>query len=109
MPMKKSNEIRNQSIFENAIDVCFNWEYRNGYTKPDEKWLFYQNRNEFVRKMKLKFPKITPAEIYNFMKIYLSRNSYNDSDWFLKEKKIWIMSLGYCGPYLREQGDPEYP
>ena len=42
------------------------------------------------------------------MRIYLSYDSSEDHDYFFKEKEIWIMSLGFCGPYLRQVGDPEY-
>ena len=45
---------------------------------------------------------------FKFPIVYLSYDPSEDHDYFFREKEIWIMSLGFCVPYLRQAGDLEY-
>ena len=58
--------------------------------------------------MKIKYPSITADKVCNFIRIYLCYNSTKNIDYFLPEKQVWIRSFGFVGPYLKEEGDPEY-
>ena len=101
--LEKLDEIRNQSILENAIDVHFYWEYKHCRKIFYQKWIYVHNRNEFIRKMKIKYPFITADEICNFIKIYLRHDSTENHYYFLHEKQVWIRNFGFLGPYLKEK------
>ena len=101
--LEKLDEIRNQSILENSIDVYFYWEYKHCRKFFYEKRIYVHNRNEFIRKMKIKYPFITADEICNSIKIYLRHDSTENRYYFLHEKQIWIRNFGFLGPYLKEK------
>ena len=66
---EKLDDIRNQSLLEIAIDVHFYWEYKHCQEYFYHKWLYVHSRNEFIRKLKIKYPLITSDEIFNFIKM----------------------------------------
>ena len=106
--LEKLDEIHNQNILEKAINIYFYWEYKHCGKFFYQKWLYNQNRNKFIRKFKKKYPSTTADETSNFIKIYLRYHPSEDHDYFFQEKQLWITNFGFVGPYLKEEGDPEY-
>ena len=71
------------------------------------KWAYVKNRDEFVRKFRLKYPSIFVSEIANFIQIYLidepdenndEKSELHFDDW------IWISRISFVGPCLKEEG-----
>ena len=90
--LDKIEEIQNRSILENAIDVPFYQEYKYSEKYFHKNWLYSQNRNEFIQKMKIKCAGITGDEVSNFIKIYLcSHPSEITTIYFSKVRFLWTM------------------
>ena len=104
---EKSDEIGNQSILENAFDIHFYWECKHCINFFYRKWLYVQNKNDNCWWIKT-IPSIIAGEIFNFINIYLRYHPSEGYDYFFKEKEIWIMNTDFVGPYLKQEGDPEY-
>ena len=104
------DNIRNLSIFENAFNVYYLWEYKRMKSCFVQKWKYVHNRDEFIRKFKIKYPQITVEEISNFIRIYLpyelAENNYEKSDLFF-DNQILLFRLCWVGSYLQE-GDYKY-
>ena len=69
-------------------------------------------RNEFIEKLRVEYPQMTDAEVFNFSKIYLlfnedSHTKSNKSN-FLFDERIPINRISWMGPYLQKAGDWKY-
>lgn len=94
---RRLREILNLSILENALNVYSLWEYKV-YRIYFCKWSYLQNRDEFIRKLKICFLDITDAEITNFIRIYLKALiDYNDNEAskFIFENGTWISKISF--------------
>ena len=65
------NRIKENSLLESVINVYDYFEFVKTKGHFYLNWLYYFNREEFLRKMKLRYPTATEAEIKNFIRIYL--------------------------------------
>ena len=93
------NQIREKTLSENALSLHTLCEYKNQDEYLQHKWLYRINKEEFVRKFKLKFPAADDDEIKNFTRIYLVPGDFImdiDGDDFRISRIIFI------GNYLKE-------
>ena len=65
------NQIREQTILENALSMYSLYKYKFEEGKIELKWLYIKHKEEFIRKFKQKFPDAGDDEIKNFIRIYL--------------------------------------
>ena len=101
---KKLDDIRNQSLLENATDVHFYWKYKNCRKHFYEKLLYVHDRNELIEKIKIRYPCITDEEIWKFFKLYLCYHPNENGDhFFLWGKAASDLQFWFCGP-LPERG-----
>ena len=78
---EKLDDIQNQSLLENAIDVHFYWKYKKLRKQFYQILLYVHNRNEFIRKLKIKYPWITDEEIWKLFKLYLRYHPNENGDY----------------------------
>ena len=93
------NQIREKTLLEHALSVHTLYEYKNQEEYPQHKWLYRRNKEEFVRKFKLKFSGLDDNEIKKFRRIYLVPGDfimYTDRNDFRISRIIFI------GNYLKE-------
>ena len=104
---ERENRIKENSLLENATNLCGYFEYtrKTGYFYL--KWLYYLNGKEFLRKM---YPANTEAEIKNSICIYLepmfNEQSNDYGDFFLNG--VRISRVCFCGRYLKTEIDHNY-
>ena len=103
--------IINLSLFENALNVCAFWQYKRIRDYRFQKWLYVQNRDEFLIKLQIRYPFMTGPEISSFIRIYLA-SSVNENNTeaseFLSDDRILISRIFFMGPYLKEEGDYDF-
>ena len=94
-----------------AMFIYYLWEYKRMKGCFVQKWKYVHNRDEFIRKLNIKYPQIPDKEISNFIRIYLryelAENNYEKSDLFFNDR-ILLFRLCWVGPYLQEEGDYKY-
>ena len=80
--------IDHTSLFEIATRVyCFSqWRNKEGFHSKKSEYI--KLRNELIEQLKIEYPQMTDAEIFNFFKIYLRFNEgphskCDKSDFFL--------------------------
>ena len=99
------------SNFELGVKIFYLSQYRKLDGFATQKNLYFNARNDFIEKFRLKYWQATDPEILNFLKIYLlyqlAENSYEKSE-FLFDERIPINRIGWMGPYLQEKGDYKY-
>ena len=83
---EKLDDIQNQSLLENAIDVHFYWKYKKLRKQFYQILLYVHNRNEFIRKLKIKYPWITDEEIWKLFKLYLRYHPNENGDYIFRGK-----------------------
>lgn len=59
------------SLFKIVIDVFYYSQCKNLNGFFDQKSKYTSCRDEFIRKFKIKYPKMSDEEVFNFMNIYL--------------------------------------
>lgn len=67
---ERLEEIKQKSLLELALSVsCLN-ECLDQEGKKDLKWLYFKNKQEFVKKFKQKFENANNEVVTNFIRIY---------------------------------------
>ena len=56
MNQRNLNEIKNNSIFENTMEMYSLYEYKFQKGKIELKQFYVKNRDEFLRKLRIKYP-----------------------------------------------------
>ena len=74
------NRIKENSLMENEINVYGYFEFAKTKGHFYVEWLYYLNHEEFLRKMNLRYPTATEAEIKNIVRIYLQPVSDEQSN-----------------------------
>ena len=68
---KRLSIIKEKTVLETALSIVCLYESQLEESKIELKWLYEKNREDFIRKFKLKFLSAEDDEIENFMRIYL--------------------------------------
>ena len=86
-------------LFEIATRVyCFSqWRNKEGFHSKKSEYI--KLRNELIEQLKIEYPQMTDAEIFNFFKIYLRFNEgphskCDKSDFFLIRKMRLVEFIG---------------
>ena len=99
---KRLSIIKEKTVLETALSIVCLYESQLEESKIELKWLYEKNREDFIRKFKLKFLSAEDDEIENFMRIYL----------YPKKKRLFfcpesgrewkITKTAFMGNYLKE-------
>ena len=73
-----------------------------------QKCKYILNRDEFIKKFRIKYLQLSDEEIFGFIRIYLlskpAENNYEKTD-FLFDGRLPINRICWMDPYLQEEGD----
>ena len=75
------DEIKEMTLLENTLEMYSLYENKFEKGKIELRWLYVKNRDEFVKKIRKKFPTVNDGEKANFIRIYLQPcldNNNND-------------------------------
>ena len=73
-----------------------------------QKCKYILNRDEFIKKFRIKYLQLSDEEIFGFIRIYLlskpAENNYEKTD-FLFDGRLPLNRICWMDPYLQEEGD----
>ena len=106
---ERLEEIKQKSLLELALSVsCLN-ECLDQEGKKDLKWLYFKNKQEFVKKFKQKFENTNNEVVTNFIRIYWQPTFEDEFLFYNENGDEWkITKSCFMGIYLKESIDHNY-
>ena len=106
---ERSEQINQKSLLELALLVSWLNECIDEEGKKDLKWLYFKNKQEFVKKFKQKFENPNSQLVANFIKIYLQPTPEDEFLFYNENGDEWKKTKScFIGVYLKKSINHNY-